>query len=45
MNTAIISQAFIKELVLGMTLRSAAVNAQGLLAERKFFRTPETTKP
>jgi predicted phage tail protein len=30
MNTAIISQAFIKELVLGMTLRSAAVNNQGL---------------
>lgn len=30
MNTAIISTAFIKELVLGMTLRSAAVNAQGL---------------
>ncbi|MFJ2710849.1 host specificity protein J [Pseudomonas sp. NPDC087346] len=30
MNTAIISQAFIKELVLGMTLRSAALNSQGL---------------
>jgi len=30
MNTAIISQAFIKELVLGMTLRSAALNNQGL---------------
>ncbi|WP_439821412.1 host specificity protein J [Pseudomonas sp. HLG18] len=30
MNTAIISAAFIKDLVLGMTLRSAAVNAQGL---------------
>ncbi|WP_311880900.1 MULTISPECIES: DUF1983 domain-containing protein [unclassified Pseudomonas] len=29
MNTAIISQAFIKDLVLGMTLRSATLNAQG----------------
>lgn len=29
-NTAIISTAFIKELILGMTLRSAALNSQGL---------------
>jgi predicted phage tail protein len=29
MNTAIISQAFIKDLVLGMTLRSATLNSQG----------------
>ncbi|WP_455913784.1 TipJ family phage tail tip protein [Pseudomonas syringae] len=29
-NTAIISTAFIKELILGMTLRSAAVDSQGL---------------
>ncbi|KAA0997201.1 DUF1983 domain-containing protein [Pseudomonas sp. ANT_J12] len=29
-NTAIISTAFIQELILGMTLRSAALNSQGL---------------